>query len=384
MYCKWVIVAALGYCVLLSRQCWLFSGISSIRYSVFVSGARFSLKRLIFLSDYLFFSLCANTIVFVFKILGLVSGMGTIFMLHRVREERENQFAPNIDMSVSPIFLEKFVTNAQQSGYLFVGLDELSERLKHGSGEKLLSLTFDDGYRDNFIVAYPILKSLGVPFTIYVTTSFPDGMAVLWWDALEQLIRDNTHIVLADNRVLACCTTQEKLDSFVFLREMIMAFPSDNLGDRVNALFKYVCFDWQKLSVGEFISWDDICNLARDPLATIGAHTLTHPDLSKLSLEEACFEMRDSREQIESRICGTVSHFCYPFGTRSEVGNREFELARKLGFHTATTTRWGNIFRAHSLHMHELPRVPLTNSFTWDCFRTQSLRRFCRGRVVTA
>lgn len=305
-------------------------------------------------------------------------------MLHRVRQERSGDFSPNRDMAVSPAFLEGFIRDAQKRGYTFVSLDQLSEQLVAGSGKKLLTLTFDDGYRDNFTVAYPLLKRLGIPFAIYVTTSFPDGEAVLWWDAVERLLQENDHITLADGRVLPCRISQEKLDAFVSLRKLIMALPRERLGDRVNAMFEQTRFDWRQMCTAEALNWDNLCELARDPLVTIGAHTVSHPDLSALSAEQACAEMRDSREQIEARIGIPVVHFCYPFGSRIEVGAREFKLARKEGFKTATTTRWGNIFRAHRGHLHGLPRVPLSNAFSWDGFRRQSLRRFLCGRVVTA
>jgi peptidoglycan/xylan/chitin deacetylase (PgdA/CDA1 family) len=316
--------------------------------------------------------------------MNLYLGIGTILMLHRVQPEREGDFSPNRDMAVSPAFLEGFVRDAQQRGYTFVSLDRMSEQLVAGSGEKLLALTFDDGYLDNFTVAYPLLKRLGIPFAIYVTTSFPDGEAVLWWEAIEQLLLNYDQIKLADGRMLSCRTSKEKLDAFISLRAAIMALPSDRLGDRVNALFAQAKFDWQQLCAKHAMQWDEVCELARDPQVTIGAHTLSHPVLCALSAEQASAEMQDSRDRLAARIGTPVTHFCYPFGSRNEVGVREFELARKLGFTTAATTRWGNIFRAHRAHLHALPRVPLTHAFTWDGFRRQSLRRFWRGRVVSA
>jgi peptidoglycan/xylan/chitin deacetylase (PgdA/CDA1 family) len=311
-------------------------------------------------------------------------GIGSIFMLHRVREEPVNSFCPNQDMAVGLEFLEGFVRDAQQRGYTFVSLDHLSEQIVAGSGRKLLALTFDDGYRDNFTVAYPLLKRLGIPFAIYATTSFPDGEAVLWWYAVERLLREHDQIALADGRLLPCRTSQEKQDAFVSLRQAIMALPHAALGDTVNGMFEQASFDWRQLCAAEALSWDDLRELARDPLVTIGAHTVNHPVLSALSVDQAYAEISESRERIESHIGVPVKHFCYPFGSRKEVGVREFELARELGFKTATTTRWGNIFQKHRVHLHALPRVPLTNGFNWDSFRQQSVRRFWRGRVVSA
>ena len=316
--------------------------------------------------------------------MGFYSGLGTIFMLHRLEHWNTNSFTPNKGIAVSPAFLEGFVQDAKQRGYTFVSLDDLSEQIVAGTEGKLLALTFDDGYIDNFTEAYPLLKRLEVPFAIYVTTSFPDGDAVLWWYALEQLLQDHDHIKLAKGLVLPCSTSQEKLDAFVLLRKRIMSLPQDDFGARVNAMFVQTSFDWLQIIKKESLSWNNLCELAKDPLVTIGAHTVSHPVLSALSSEKVRAEMLDSQKRIESRIGLPVTHFCYPFGSRKEAGVREFEIARNIGFKTATTTRWGNIFPKHFAHMNALPRVPLTNEFSWDDFRQQSLRRFWRGRVVTA
>jgi peptidoglycan/xylan/chitin deacetylase (PgdA/CDA1 family) len=316
--------------------------------------------------------------------MSLLYGIGSVLMLHRVHPDSTDSFRPNRDMAISPELLERFIADAQQRGYTFASLDRICDALQAGAGRQLLALTFDDGYRDNFTLAYPILKRLGIPFAVYVTTSFPDGEAVLWWYAVERLLQEHDQIVLTDGRLLPCRTNQEKLDAFVSLRQSIMELPCDRLGDSVNAMFDQTSFDWRQMCAAEVLSWDDLCELAKDPLVTIGAHTVSHPVLSALSVEQACAEMCDSRERIEAHIGVPVTHFCYPFGSRNEVGAREFELARELGFKTATTTRWGNIFPRHRKHLHGLPRVPLTNAFDWDGFRRQSLRRFWRGRVVTA
>lgn len=311
-------------------------------------------------------------------------GIGAILMLHRVRQDTMSEFNPNRDMAVEPRFLEAFIVDAIQRGYMFVSLDELKNKILAGSGGRFLSLTFDDGYRDNFITAYPLLKRLGVPFTIYVTTSFPDGTALLWWDAIERAIRNNDNITLADGQVIPCLNAREKIDAFDRLRTLIMSLPRQRLRENIDAMFEGMYFDWERICAAEALSWDEICVMARDPLVTIGAHTVTHPVLASLTTEHALFEMQHSRQRIEASVGLPVQHFCYPFGSRNEVGLREFEMAKALGFQTATTTRWGNIFKAHRTHLHGLPRVPLTNSFSWDGFCRQSIRRFVRGRVISA
>jgi peptidoglycan/xylan/chitin deacetylase (PgdA/CDA1 family) len=305
-------------------------------------------------------------------------------MLHRVGPSNKGTFSPNEGMSVTLQFLEEFIESAKRRGYCFVSLDQLSERIARGNDAKFLALTFDDGYRDNFTTAYPLLRRLEIPFAIYVTTAFPDGNAILWWYAFEQMLQDQNFVKLADGRELLTRTNEEKLSAFVSLRRLVMKLPSHGLGNALNEMFYQKYFDWRQICSSAALSWDDLRELALDPRVTIGAHTVSHPILSALSAEQASIEMRNSRDRIEAMTGATASHFCYPFGSREEVGRREFELAQKLGFKTATTTRWGNIFRAHRMHLHGLPRVPLTNAFSWEGFRQQSLKRFWRGRVVSA
>ena len=83
-------------------------------------------------------------------------------MLHRVRAEGSDDSSPNRGLAISPAFLERFVRAAQHNGYTFVSLDHFIEQLLVGSENKLLVLTFDDGYLDNFTEAYPLLKRMGI------------------------------------------------------------------------------------------------------------------------------------------------------------------------------------------------------------------------------
>ena len=82
-----------------------------------------------------------------------------------------------------------FILYFKKLDYEIISLDQLYERLLHNSIEKpFVCFTFDDGYVDNYEIAYPVLKKHNIPFAIYVTTSFPDNTAILWWYILEDLV----------------------------------------------------------------------------------------------------------------------------------------------------------------------------------------------------
>ncbi|MEM9733041.1 MAG: polysaccharide deacetylase family protein, partial [Pseudomonadota bacterium] len=105
------------------------------------------------------------------------------------------------------------------------------------------------------------------------------------------------------------------------------------------------------------MDWEEIRQIASDPLCTIGAHTITHPALSRLDEKAARMEMEQSASILEATLGERPVHFAYPYGMKRAAGPREFTLARRCRFDTAVTTRPGHIFAAHTKHLTALPRV---------------------------
>ena len=132
-----------------------------------------------------------------------VGGVGAILTLHHVRPPRPDRFQPNRLLEVTPRFPRRASSAyLRRSGVDLVSLDEMHRRLSEGDfARRFVCLTFDDGYRDTLQWAYPILKKHGVPFAVYVPTSFPDRLGELWWLALEAVIARNDRIgLLIDGR----------------------------------------------------------------------------------------------------------------------------------------------------------------------------------------
>jgi peptidoglycan/xylan/chitin deacetylase (PgdA/CDA1 family) len=111
------------------------------------------------------------------------------------------------------------------------------------------------------------------------------------------------------------------------------------------------------------MTWTELAQLASDPLVTIGAHTVNHPMLAKLSKEAVRSEIDLSRSVIEAALAVRPQHLSYPFGDRTSSAAREFEIAAELGFKTAVTTRPGVLFAEHSQCMTALPRISLNGDF---------------------
>lgn len=292
----------------------------------------------------------------------LYSGIGSILMFHRVCPRSScPRLGFNKDLEVTPELLERTVLFFKKKNYKFVSLDEVGAILRNGSHKgKFVAVTFDDGYLDNYTYAYPILKRHQVPFTIYVTTSFPDRKAILWWYVLEELLlnRDEVEVRLGDDVVRYDCSTLAKKESAFSALQSHLTYASDeNYGAKLERTLGKSPAELYRTVDELALTWEQIRRLSKDPLVTIGAHTLDHLALSKLSSAEAMRQVAESKLKIESEIGVKVRHFAYPYGGRGAAGSRDFRLVKECGFSTATTTRNGNIFGAHRRHLECLPRI---------------------------
>jgi len=297
-----------------------------------------------------------------------VAGIGAIFTLHHVRPPRREAFQPNRLLEVTPAFLEAVIVRLRRAGIDLVSLDEMHRRLTAGErSRRFACLTFDDGYRDNLEYAYPILKKHGAPFALYIPTSFPDRLGELWWLVLEAVIARNDRIGLVvddEDRNFDCRTASEKREVYEAIYWWLRRLPSEeDLRNVVRDLAKRYQVDIAAFCRELCMDWNEIEELSRDPLTTIGAHTVNHVRLTKVPEKIARAEMRQSAAVIESAVGRRPEHLSYPVGDQTSAGRREFAIARELGFKTAVTTRPGVLFPEHREHLTALPRISLNGEY---------------------
>ena len=297
-----------------------------------------------------------------------VGGIGAILTLHHVRPPRSNRFQPNRILEVTPRFLTRVCKLLARSGIEVISLDEMHRRLTERSfGRRFVCLTFDDGYRDNLEFAYPILRDAGFPFAVYVPTSFPDRLGELWWLVLEAVIAKRERIGLVidgENRSFDCGSV---VDKWALYNELYWWLRARESEAELRLLVRDLALRYQ-VDVAAFckdlcMSWQEIALLARDPLVTIGAHTVNHLALAKLPEKTVRSEMDLSRMVIESALGERPAHLSYPYGDPSSARPREFVIAADLGFKTAVTTRPGVLFRSHAGHLTALPRISLNGEY---------------------
>lgn len=298
----------------------------------------------------------------------LLGGVGAILTLHNVRPPRLDRFQPNRLLEVNPAFFERVIRRLRRSGADLVSLDEMHRRMtERDFARRFVCITFDDGYRDTQDFAYPALKKYEVPFAVYVATGFTDRVGEMWWLALEAVIAKNELIGLrldGHDRWFECRTADEKRAVFDHIYWWLRRRETEEeLRNVVRELAARYDVDITQFCDDLCMTWQDIARLAADPLVTIGAHTVNHVILTKVSDVEVRSELENSRAVIEAALGVRPQHLAYPVGDRTSAGPREFKIAAELGFKTAVTTRPGAVFRGHSEHLMALPRISLNGEF---------------------
>lgn len=292
------------------------------------------------------------------------SGIGHILMFHRVVPDTNTKRIHNhLSLEITPEHFEQTINFFIKEKYTFISLDQLYDGYKRGvlPKKKFVVITFDDGYKDNLEIAYPILKKYDIPFTVYITTAIPNKNAILWWYILEDMIRDLDTINFSWNGEKYTYngrTPSEKEIAFELIQNFVHKnFAIDTYSELLKAIFKDFQTDLTKYSSILGMNWDEIRELNSDPLACIGAHTVNHYPLSRIPYEDLVSEIKNSKVDLEKQLGQPVEHFAYPYGKIGSASSREFECAKNLGFKTATTTNIGNIFKEHGNQLESLPRI---------------------------
>jgi peptidoglycan/xylan/chitin deacetylase (PgdA/CDA1 family) len=296
-----------------------------------------------------------------------LGGLGAILTLHHVRPSHDGEFQPNRLLEITPDFLESVIVRLRAEGFDIVNLDEATRRMNEpGKHNKFIVLTFDDGYRDILTYAYPLLKKHNCPFTVYIPTAFPDGEGLLWWRALEHVIVERSVVTIeteGEPRIYLTGSTEEKYEAFRDLYWWARTLDDKSLRQFMRNFCASFHFDMKEACRKDCMNWQEIAILASDPLVTIGAHTVDHPNLSKVDKSELLSQIREGVRILEAALGKRPEHFSYPYGSLDAAGLREFEITRELGFSTAVTTRPGILYEEHTNHLHALPRVSLNGDY---------------------
>jgi peptidoglycan/xylan/chitin deacetylase (PgdA/CDA1 family) len=236
--------------------------------------------------------------------------------------------------------------------YQFVSLDEAVAMLSGKAPLRPYSmvLTFDDGYRNNFTHALPILRMLDLPATFFVATGHVDGRRPFWFDRLDYALQhaavDGREVRVGPRTVRLRGADRATLDeSYRELRHTAKALRRGDDEMRTEMETLAVTLETESgRAIGDIFerdpwsavaTWDEVRAAAADPRVSIGSHTVDHVRLDLVGPEVVVHELRASRAAIERELGRPCAHLAYPNGSFSRP---VAETARAQGYVSAVTT----------------------------------------------
>ena len=241
-----------------------------------------------------------------------------------------------------------------------VGMDEVARRMNGGKSFKkpTVAITFDDGYLDNYSLAYPVLRRYGAPATIYVTTGLVGTSGRTWPDQIEKaLLATAKESVLLPFSILKerieLRTYDEKKKACLKIGQALKSISNDERKRILAGLFRNLGMNGESNSPSNerlMLSWDEIREMDGNGV-TIGSHSHSHPVLSRMPAPEAREEITRSKNVIENNISVTVRHFAFPNGEKGDFSEELVEHCRRVGFesvaslvHGANSGTTGDVF----------------------------------------
>jgi peptidoglycan/xylan/chitin deacetylase (PgdA/CDA1 family) len=291
---------------------------------------------------------------------GATSPRLLILAYHSVSDYRNESFRyVDPGVVVSPAGFERQVAFLSQH-YAIVSMDEVTDwvRGRRQFSRPAVAITFDDGYRDNYLHAYPILKKYRGTASFNVVTDAIGATAPLWTAELRAVVYrarqqgvtrsriGSTAIDLSGDAVttqsLRMLTRSLRSLDKQARREMLREITRTLIGPSGEATGDVLTGD-------VMMSWDELREMARGGM-TIGSHSASHPALPEIPVAEVAREIADSKAKLEEELQTPAAHFVYPNpGKGIHVNEVVKALVRDAGYLTARTSVKGSVARGGDL-----------------------------------
>jgi peptidoglycan/xylan/chitin deacetylase (PgdA/CDA1 family) len=239
-------------------------------------------------------------------------------------------------------------------------------RLAKPGGQPFAAFTLDDGYRNNAEHALPVFEKYGVPFTVFVARGFAERTHSMWWETMADLIGRVEELSFdfgTGPERIALVSEEQKFAAFDRFADHVFRGDEESAVSQIDALLRSHGIDPLQTTADLTMDPAQLRDLSRHKLATLGAHTISHRAVGRLSEAQALTEMAGSADYVEELTGIRPTTIAYPYGTRQAVGERDYRIARDLGFSVAVTTQPGTICEAWLTRLTGLPRISLNGHY---------------------
>ncbi|WP_105373251.1 polysaccharide deacetylase family protein [Neorhizobium huautlense] len=293
-------------------------------------------------------------------------GRGAIFTLHHVRPKKNRPLQPSGHLEVTPDFLSEAIERLSAEGYEFIPLADVPGRLTAPAKQPFAAFTLDDGYKNNAEYALPVFARHGVPFTVFVTRGFAERTHSMWWETLAELLgreREVTFDFGEGAEAMDLTSEARKFDAFDRFSAYVAGVDEAAAVARIDALARKHGIDPLEITSDLTMEPKELRLLGAHPLASLGAHTISHRAVGRLSPQDARDEMRQSADYVEQLTGRRPDTIAYPYGTRHAVSERDHLIASELGFSVAVTTQPGTLCDKSRHRLTGLPRISLNGYY---------------------
>lgn len=294
-----------------------------------------------------------------------LSGGTSVLAFHRVLSPPERKCAYSSPAIVVDTEIFESRLRFLRENYFLLGLGDFLA-IAEGTmpcPDQAVMITFDDGWKDNYTNAFPVLRSLSIPATVFLSSSYIDSDKTFWQEEMCQLIDT---LCLNNPESIGRVSLPMRLAKIGTLsRQRRVQAIREYIGGLKRQGYEYIEDTLQSLRQSadeialdlpirdKFMSWADVREMA-DAGIDFGSHTVSHRMLDKLSNGEALRELVDSKERIESETGRPVRSLAYPNGNYS---NKVMELAGDAGYEAAFSMDPG----VYSFSSQKLMQIERTN-----------------------
>lgn len=269
----------------------------------------------------------------------------TILAYHRIAARPEGRTYP-FDLGLLSATPEEF---HWQMGYLRreCNVLPLSSVSAYLSGRlrlpaRAVAVTFDDGFIDNYEVAFPILREFSIPATIFVTTAHIGSDRPFWFEmTVYAMMRAAPRTIQIDGLAMPLPTgdsEQERRASAIRLLNHLKSLPFEQLRCIVST-FEHelgASLKADEFSASRTMNWDQVREMA-DAGIEFGSHSANHPVLTRLTSDALRFELTEAKRTLERELGRPVTQLAYPVGRSYAFSEEVVFEAGRAGYRLAVS-----------------------------------------------
>jgi peptidoglycan/xylan/chitin deacetylase (PgdA/CDA1 family) len=289
-----------------------------------------------------------------------------VFNYHRIREHHQDstQFHDEVFGPTLAEFIEQITWLRQHTR--IINETELLEMLASGRpfANRCSMITFDDGYRDNFTLAFPVLERYEVAATFTIPSEIITSRRLGWWDIISYFVKNTSKKTIElDGTLYSFMASRQAVMNSIISRIAREPYAfTRGLLDRLSAACE-VDFPSREAQSAELMTWEEVRRVSRS-VVSIGSQTHTHPVLATMDRGDQMCELATSKSVLEREIGKPVSSIAYPVGGYTHFTSETKEVARLCGYSIGYSFATG-VNTVSKLDRFDIKRVssPVTAAF---------------------